>query len=477
MTQAGWYDDPENPDAQRYWDGQQWTPHRQRKAIATSPQSPVTPTPSAHLPPPTQQLQAPGASERQSGRLKTGLIVSGLALVVVTAALVTGRVMLGTFLPGLLLIAAIALVSVTFAIRSQRRSRTGKAVFITAVALITALAVPLSMRIAYPTYHHLFPSEAAQAGGAPRRAPGGGAPSGAPGRSSAPDQPPGAPHIPPGILMVNVDQWTFGVVDPDSGVYSEVTKFNVSNPETSHTPDTVLVPNVAASPDLTKLAVSNSGAAGWIDTSGKFTNATPMADYSGPTIFSIGFDSAGNFYYGKEVGRTSSVNGEILDIYKVPAGSTSDAQKVQSAVTLQDMKAAWLDYDGSIHFGCEPRQSVPTVPLSWLGSNAITVLYATGVNKAPVSGRDEKGCLVLGKETPLTPDDTFGEFGDAVAKRDGSKIAFSASMSAPFLDGLGNKPPAQPLGSSGIFITDGSSQPTKLNTPNLPTGFHFLKWD
>ena len=475
MTQAGWYDDPENPDAQRYWDGHDWTPHRQRKTIGTSPQSPVAPAPPAHSPPPTQQLQPPGATpgptKIQSGRLKTWLIVSGLALVVATAALVTGRVMLGTFLYGLLLIAAIAIVSVTFAIRSQRQSRTGKAVFITAVALVTALAVPLSMQIAYPTYQYFFPSGAAQVGGAPKAAPkgapGGAAPAGgAPKGSSAPAQPPGAPHIPPGILVVNVDQWTFGVVDPDSGTYSEVTKFKSAG--------TVFDPNVAASPDLTKLAVTNTGA-GWVDTNGTFTSVTPAADSSAASTYSIGFDGAGNFYYGEEVGHTNLTT--TLDIYKVSAGSTSDAQKVQSAVSLQDMKTAWLDYDGSMHFGCSPTQVVSFMAVRWLGPNAIALLADNGVSKAPVSGHDAKGCLTVGQDTVLTPDDTFGEFEDVVANHDGSKIAFYAYMSQPSFDGLGTRPPAQPMGSSGIFIMDGTSQPTKLNIPNLPTGFHFLKWD
>jgi hypothetical protein len=32
--QPGWYDDPNDSKAQRYWDGQDWTPHRQRKPIS-----------------------------------------------------------------------------------------------------------------------------------------------------------------------------------------------------------------------------------------------------------------------------------------------------------------------------------------------------------------------------------------------------------------------------------------------------------
>jgi hypothetical protein len=44
-NQPGWYDDPEDSHAQRYWDGENWTPNRQRKPIS----QPVGPSP---LPPP-----------------------------------------------------------------------------------------------------------------------------------------------------------------------------------------------------------------------------------------------------------------------------------------------------------------------------------------------------------------------------------------------------------------------------------------
>jgi Protein of unknown function (DUF2510) len=44
-TQPGWYDDPEDSNGQRYWDGQAWTPHRQRKPAAQ-------PSPAPNVPPP-----------------------------------------------------------------------------------------------------------------------------------------------------------------------------------------------------------------------------------------------------------------------------------------------------------------------------------------------------------------------------------------------------------------------------------------
>lgn len=60
-NQPGWYDDPQDSNAQRYWDGQDWTPHRQRKPRSTPapamspppqqpPPAPSPPPPSAYAP-------------------------------------------------------------------------------------------------------------------------------------------------------------------------------------------------------------------------------------------------------------------------------------------------------------------------------------------------------------------------------------------------------------------------------------------
>ncbi|WP_422225433.1 DUF2510 domain-containing protein, partial [Mycobacterium sp.] len=42
-NQPGWYDDPHDSNAQRYWDGQDWTPHRQRKPASPTARPSVTP--------------------------------------------------------------------------------------------------------------------------------------------------------------------------------------------------------------------------------------------------------------------------------------------------------------------------------------------------------------------------------------------------------------------------------------------------
>jgi hypothetical protein len=45
---AGWYDDPHDPSAQRYWDGTDWSPYRQRKTTPRSSPPPVAAQPPSY---------------------------------------------------------------------------------------------------------------------------------------------------------------------------------------------------------------------------------------------------------------------------------------------------------------------------------------------------------------------------------------------------------------------------------------------
>ena len=86
---AGWQPDPENPGGLRYWDGSQWTEHRQ---AAPAPAPPPAPAPAYGAPPPYGA--APGYGQpgtpfvptgapvsNNSGCLKWGLIALGVVVV------------------------------------------------------------------------------------------------------------------------------------------------------------------------------------------------------------------------------------------------------------------------------------------------------------------------------------------------------------------------------------------------------------
>lgn len=92
--QPGWYDDAEDASAQRYWDGQQWTPQRQRKPKSAPLPSPtlLRPTelrPSMQLPPPTQPppLVQPPASMQPTNGVLAKLRTNQLALHLIGGAL------------------------------------------------------------------------------------------------------------------------------------------------------------------------------------------------------------------------------------------------------------------------------------------------------------------------------------------------------------------------------------------------------
>jgi hypothetical protein len=113
------------------------------------------------VPPPTQ-AQPPAAPRIKSGQSKVAFVVAGPALLLVIAVLVAGRVLLGSFLPGLLLVATIAIIGVTVAIRSGQPVPR-KAMTVTAIVLVVAAAVPASLKVVYPVYHHFFNDGTSQA--------------------------------------------------------------------------------------------------------------------------------------------------------------------------------------------------------------------------------------------------------------------------------------------------------------------------
>jgi hypothetical protein len=245
----------------------------------------------------------------------------------------------------------------------------------------------------------------------------------------------------------------YSFIDPNSGQYSEAVTFTI--PTTGSVQGSSFQA-LAASPDLTKFAVNETvngqSAAGWIDPSGKFTAVTTSAatgPFGGnpPSYTAIGFDGAGNYYY-----KQNSQGATYTEVDEVPAGSTSNAQKV--TVTPPDAAdhGAALNSDGSLLFGCTNMTG------NWLDANTRVMAIAPGtqIAKVALAGLGPGGCpnTPATNEVTLLPTTNTAQVHDPVANADGTKVAF-------FYD----DPDRVKHNFPTVYIvgTDGKSQPTLVN--------------
>lgn len=267
-------------------------------------------------------------------------------------------------------------------------------------------------------------------------------------------------HVTSGILTVDTSKGnyerTYGFIDPTSGQYSEVAKFNL--PQSSQG---VPHPNLAASPDLTKFAivetVDGQQHAGWIDTQGTFTSVTPAASpgaFGGvpPTYNVIGFDGKGNFYY-----RENSQGAIYTQTFELAAGSTTNPQEITSKAARDESAGLYLNYDGTLQFGCNFHYS-------WLGPTTEVFVAggATQIDKREYTDTDTAGCPGHGHDTPLLPASNVAHLADAVGNRDGTMVAFKYDA---------RDAPNQGTFVNGSYLytvsADGSAQPKKVNLANL----------
>jgi hypothetical protein len=281
---------------------------------------------------------------------------------------------------------------------------------------------------------------------------------------------PGPVHLTSGIMTLSSvgNKRIYGFIDPNSGKYSEAVTFTIpSNGSVQASSFQAL----AASPDLTKLAatstVNGQSAAGWINSSGQFTAVTTSVvegPFGGnpPSYSAVGFDGSGNFYY-----QSYSQQSLHAQMFKLPAGATGNPQEVTAKGAQAAQLNAYLNYDGSMQFGCNPVGS-------WLGPNAIVFVAggATQIDKRLITGTDPStDCPAFGghvQDTPLLPATNTVHLRDAVGNRDGTKVAF-------FYDD-----PKQNVPSVYVVGTDGQSQPVLVNLSESDAkkliGATLLRW-
>ncbi len=208
-----------------------------------------------------------------------------------------------------------------------------------------------------------------------------------------------------------------------------------------------------------------------MNSSGQFTAVTQSTPAPGafggnpPNYTGIGFDRAGNYYY-KELSQGAL----HTDVYKVPAGSTSNAQKLTlSPPDAADHGAPVLNSDGSLLFGCQNMTG------NWLDANTIVAAIAPGtqIAKIAVAGHDQGGCPITpaANEVPLLPTTNTAMVHDPVANSDGTRVAF-------FYD----DPDRVRHNFLSVYVvaTDGKGQPTLVNLSESDakklTGGTLLRW-
>ncbi|OBF50699.1 hypothetical protein A5787_07890 [Mycobacterium sp. 852002-50816_SCH5313054-b] len=122
-NQPGWYDDPQDPNAQRYWDGRGWTPHRQQWP-ATGPESPGVSGQMAAAGPPAPE----GSATKMS--VSVWIVFAGLAVTAIS-----------TFLP--FATESARLFGETLGAREVPANGATKLVVIALVAIGVGLALPV----------------------------------------------------------------------------------------------------------------------------------------------------------------------------------------------------------------------------------------------------------------------------------------------------------------------------------------------
>jgi hypothetical protein len=432
-----WYDDPDDPNAQRWWDAQGWTPHRRRKPRPAS----APPNASAPVPPPAQQPQwpapapvTPAASGPSAPPLQPAMPTAGRS-----PKRSRKPVMIAVVVSAVALCAAAGIVGMHM-LDSASNSTSGTS---TVAGSSTPTKSPSPPNTSSPATN-TAPNETNSAS------------------STAAPSPTSSAQVTSGILAVDTsksNQRTYGFIDPTSGQYSQVAQFNIPNNSQG-----IPYIEIAASPDLTKFAMSElvngQEVAGWIDTQGNFNNVSPPAGSGGfsgvpPSYIAVGFDGTGNFYY-----REQSQGSLHPQMFELTAGTTTNPREITSKAAQEGTLNVYLNYDGTLQFGCNPI-------LSWLGP-ATQVFVAGGstqIDKREYTHTDVAGCFDQYHDTPLLPASNAAHVADAVGKQDGTMVAFK-------YDARDRPDKTTYVNGSDLYTVaaDGSAQPTQVNLPNLTPG-------
>ncbi|MFB8005207.1 hypothetical protein [Nocardia sp. NPDC056000] len=248
---------------------------------------------------------------------------------------------------------------------------------------------------------------------------------------------------------------TVGYLDPKTGQYQKVREFDIAG-WTGYFYSYELV----LSPTLDRFAMSKAvdgqGHAGWVDSSGRFTDVT-AGQKPGPfeqsyAFDSIGFGRNGDFYYSRVTSDRQ------FDVYRLPAGATSGGQFVKTLGPFATV-VAWREADGSIGVygagddSAKGNCEYAMTQVSWV--SATTYVIANGTQIAKVTNTPPD-C----PKVDLLPATNQATVTSPVVSADGKRLVFTYNGADLY-----------------IVDTDGGKSPVQLQYPkNVLHDFQVLRW-
>lgn len=278
--------------------------------------------------------------------------------------------------------------------------------------------------------------------------------------SSMPNSQPSEPKKVTGIVFITTGTGKpcdVQAIDPQSGVITSVSSFNVQN-----CPVDIDSGSAHFTQNFDRIIATQDEVghrAGWIDNSGVKTligppSATPNFGVT-TSVSSEGFDKDDNFYY--SITYINAPGGTYEEFYKVPAGSTSNGELVGTLKPNEKRKFGRLPggqfgLDAQVDLGASCDMSFDQVDGPFDPDRQVYYHAGDGViNKS--------GDWCTSGGTPITPHANNGASGPVVSP-DGKQIAFQS----------GNQ----------LYLASatGTSAPTLVNMPVVPEqyGWRLRKW-
>lgn len=272
-----------------------------------------------------------------------------------------------------------------------------------------------------------------------------------------------SPTVPSGLMVESIEvphSVVIGFIDPKSGQYSRYATFDVGNVISLPSPNIHIGDQQGGDdhldPDIKRYAVvrtvNDAQHAGWVDTSGVFTDVNADSGIPGPfggppaSYEANSFDGFGNFYYGELNGNNDQ------RVFKLPKGQTRGGTFIGETFA-GGTTGLIRQGNGEVTIGkagCNTQNYLtPDEYLTVAKDNG--QIYKSSVANDPGLGSCGDG------ETPLLPTTNTSYVDDPIASPDGRQVVFKR-------------------GHTELWVVDasGSGLPQRIDTGSLDLSLYRL---